>query len=55
MVKWSQTAKDIIQNKRRENSARDERDVITRLFDLHVEHILIQVSITNHNPSLTGV
>ena len=45
MVKWSQTYKEIRQ-KRCQNPAWDERDVMTRLFELHVEHILIKVSIT---------
>ena len=45
MVKWSQTFKEISQ-KRWENPAWDERDIVTRLFELHVEHILIKVSIT---------
>ena len=43
MVKWSrsQTYKDINKKKRSE-----ERDVMTQLFELHVEHILIKVSLS---------
>ena len=43
MVKWyrSQTYKDINKTKRSE-----ERDVMTQLFELHVEHILIKVSLS---------
>ena len=43
MVKWSQTHQDINQHVRRDKSGRDERDVISLLFELHVEHILVQV------------
>ena len=54
MVKWSQTHQDINQHVRRDKSGRDERDVISLLFELHVEHILVQVYIRNNNLSLTG-
>ena len=43
MVKWSQTCQEIPRTKRSDNTAWDERDVMTRLFELHVEHILIKV------------
>ena len=46
MVKWSrsQTYKDI--NKKNKKKRSEERDVMTQLFELHVEHILIKVSLS---------